>query len=69
MLFLLVSFVVVLSSFLCVVISVSSFKTCLLVVSSVVLVSFLLSVVLSIGTGFRVTGAGEEGLSAKLQDT
>ena len=71
--------IVVLTSFLLVVISTSSLSTCLLVVSSVVLVSFLLLVVLSIinsltsdisiGTGFRVTGAGEEGLSAKLQTT
>ena len=77
MLFLLVE----LTSFLFVVISTNSWRTFLLVVSSVVLVvSFLLFVELSITksmfsdvsvccTGFRVTGAGDEGLSARLHET
>ena len=75
-------FLVVLDSFFLVVISTSSWRTFLLVVSSVllVLVSFLLLVVLSIsdsslrsevsiGTGFKVTGAGEGKRSDKLQET
>ena len=70
-----------LDSFFLVVISTSSWRTFLLVVSSVVLVlvSLLLVVLsisdsslrseVSIGTGFKVTGAEEGKRSDKLQET